>query len=166
MYNGRTGNAREHIIQFIDDLGIFSHDLELRMGEFSKSLGDQAYSWYANLTPRSIHSWVDLVSQLCGNFFTMETRINASDLFSLRQGYNENLEDYVMRFQEKTLECQGTIFEKSMIQACTNRMMDEYWIYIENHDIKDFAELIYKARNTRALVSRLRRNLRAKAFPL
>ncbi|KAL5576142.1 hypothetical protein UlMin_017841 [Ulmus minor] len=46
-----------------------------------------------------------------------------------------------------------------------NGMMDEYRIYIENHDIKDFAELIYKARNTGALVSRLRRNSRAEAFP-
>ena len=44
MYNGRTGNAREHIIQFIDDLGVFSHDPELRMREFSKSLRDRAYS--------------------------------------------------------------------------------------------------------------------------
>ena len=69
MYNGRTGNAREHIIQFIDDLGVFSHDLELRMRVFSKSLGDHAYSWYANLAPGSIHSLEDLVNQFCGKFF-------------------------------------------------------------------------------------------------
>ena len=71
IYNGRTRNARKHIIQFIDDLGVFSHDLELRMREFSKSLTDRAYSWYANLSSGSVHSWEDLVGQFCGKFFTM-----------------------------------------------------------------------------------------------
>ena len=39
-------------------------------------------------------------------------------------------------------------------------MVDEYHIYIKNDDIRDYAELIYKARNTGALVSRLKRNTR------
>ena len=95
MYNRRTRITQEHVIQFIDDLGVFSHDLELRMKEFSKSLGDHAYSWYVNLPTGSIHSWEDLVNQFCGKFFTLESRINASDLFSLRHDYNEKLEDYV-----------------------------------------------------------------------
>ena len=112
MYNGRSGSAREHVIQFIDDLGIFSHDLELRIRVFSKSLEGRAYSWYAHLQPESIRTWEELVSQFCGKFFTMESRIDASDLFSLRQEYNERLEDYVQRFREKTLECRDTISEK------------------------------------------------------
>ena len=41
-------------------------------------------------------------------------------------------------------------------------MMDEYMIYIENHDIKDFTELIFKARNTGILMARLKRNARTK----
>ena len=94
----------------------------------------------------------------------MDSHINASDLYSLRQEYNERLEEYVQRFREKTLEFQDTISEKNMIRACLNGMLDEYRIYIENHDIKDFAELIYKARNTGELVSWLRRNSRTEAF--
>ena len=105
------------------------------------------------------------MSQFCGKFFTMEARINASDLYNMRQGHSEKLEEYVLRFREKTLECQDTISEKNMIRACMNGMLDEYRIYIENHDIKDFAELIYKARNTGALVSRLRRSTKTEAFP-
>ena len=131
------------------------------MREFSKSLEGRAYSWYANLQSDSIRTWEEMVSQFCGKFFTMESRIDASDLFSLRQEYNEKLEDYVQRFREKTLECRDTISEKNMIRACMNGMMDEYRIYIENHDIRDFAELIYKARNTGALVARLKRSTRA-----
>ena len=96
------------------------------------------------------------MGQFGGKFFTMESQINANDLYSLRQGSNEKLEEYVQRFREKTLECQDTISEKNMIRACMNGMLDEYRIYIENHDIKDFAELIYKARNTGELVSRLK----------
>ena len=133
------------------------------MREFSKSLEGRAYSWYANLLPDSMRTWEEMVGQFCGKFFTMESRIDASDLFSLRQEYNKMLEDYVQRFREKTLECRDTISEKNMIRACMNGMMDEYRIYIENHDIRDFTELIYKARNTGALVARLRRNTRVES---
>ena len=34
-YNEKIGNAKEHIVQFIDDLGIHAHDPELRLREFS-----------------------------------------------------------------------------------------------------------------------------------
>ena len=44
----------------------------------------------------------------------MESQINASDLFILWQDYNEKLENYLQRFQEKTLECQDTISEKKL----------------------------------------------------
>ena len=94
----------------------------------------------------------------------MESRIDASDLFSLRQDYNERLEDDVQRFCEKNFECRDTILEKNIIQACINGMMDEYRIYIENHDIRDFFELIYKALNTGVLVARLRRSTRTDKF--
>lgn len=40
----------------------------------------------------------------------------------------------------------------------------EYRIYIENHDIREFAKLTYKARNTGALVARLRKNARVEVF--
>ena len=49
MYNGKNGNVKVHVIQFIDDLGTHEFDDELRLREFFKSHTDDAYSWYANL---------------------------------------------------------------------------------------------------------------------
>ena len=44
LFNGKKGGAREHVISFIDDLGIYSDDHDLRLRKFSKSLTDKAYS--------------------------------------------------------------------------------------------------------------------------
>ncbi|PON44394.1 hypothetical protein TorRG33x02_330880 [Trema orientale] len=42
-FDDRTGNAKKHIVGFIDDLGAYAGDEELRMREFSKSLTGRAY---------------------------------------------------------------------------------------------------------------------------
>ncbi|PON73822.1 hypothetical protein TorRG33x02_248740 [Trema orientale] len=43
IFDGRTGNAKKHVVGFIDDLGAYTGDEELRMREFSKSLTGRAY---------------------------------------------------------------------------------------------------------------------------
>ncbi|KAK7856691.1 aspartic proteinase cdr1 [Quercus suber] len=50
-YDGITRNAREHIRQYIDALTAHSHDHELRLREFSKSLEGQAFTWYTSFAP-------------------------------------------------------------------------------------------------------------------
>ena len=42
-FDGKKGNAREHIQKFVDALGIHGYDINLRLREFSKSLTDKAY---------------------------------------------------------------------------------------------------------------------------
>ena len=44
LFDGKKGCAREHFISFIDDLGIYADDLDLRLREFSKSLTGKAHS--------------------------------------------------------------------------------------------------------------------------
>lgn len=41
-FDGKKANAKEHVISFFDDLGIYANDHDLRMMEFSKSLTDWA----------------------------------------------------------------------------------------------------------------------------
>ena len=53
-FDGKKGNAREHVIGFLDDLGVYASDHKLRLKEFSKSLTDRAYSWFVNLPAGSI----------------------------------------------------------------------------------------------------------------
>jgi len=50
-YDGMTGNAREHIKQYVDALRTHSHDHDLRLREFSKSLEGHAFTWYTSLAP-------------------------------------------------------------------------------------------------------------------
>ncbi|KAJ1397145.1 hypothetical protein SESBI_32051 [Sesbania bispinosa] len=43
-----TGSAREHLMCFLDDLGVHRDNKGLRMKEFSKSLLGRAFTWYVN----------------------------------------------------------------------------------------------------------------------
>ena len=156
-YNGKIGNAKEHIVQFIDDLGIHAHDPELRLREFSKSLTERAYTWYANLPSESIRTWDEMVSQFCAKFYMAEDRLSIVDLTSERQRNGEALTTYVQRFRERALDCEETVPEKELVKLCIKGMFAEYRIYIENHAIYDFAGLLTKARNTEATTSRLTR---------
>ena len=58
-----TGNAREHIRQYVDALTAHSHDHELRLREFFKSLEGCAFTWYTSLALGSVLSWNDLAIQ-------------------------------------------------------------------------------------------------------
>ena len=49
----------EHVSKFIHTMG--HGDKELYLSEFSKSLVDQAYTWFTALKPRSIRTWDDMV---------------------------------------------------------------------------------------------------------
>ena len=62
-YDGITGNAREHIRRYVDALTAHSHDHELRLREFSRSLKGQAFTLYTSLAPGSVLSWNDLATQ-------------------------------------------------------------------------------------------------------
>ena len=55
-YAGMAGNAKEHIRRYVDALTPHSHDHELRLKEFSKSLEGRAFICYTSLTPGSILS--------------------------------------------------------------------------------------------------------------
>ena len=69
------GNAREHIRRYVDALTAHSHDQELRLREFFKSLEGQAFTWYTSLLPRSFLSWNDMVIQFMKKFSTLDERL-------------------------------------------------------------------------------------------
>ena len=71
-YDGITGNAREHIKQYVDALTTHSHNNELRLREFSKSLKGQAFTWYTSLAPGLVLSWNNMATQFMKKFFALE----------------------------------------------------------------------------------------------
>ena len=43
-FDGKRGNAKEHVVGFLGDLVVYASDQELILSEFSKSIIDRAYS--------------------------------------------------------------------------------------------------------------------------
>ena len=57
-----------------------SHDHELRLRKFSKSLDGRAFTWYTSLLPGSILSWNDMAIQFMKKFFSLDEKLTLSDL--------------------------------------------------------------------------------------
>lgn len=74
-FKGYKGNAREHIARFIDWMGPFTHDAELCLWEFLKSLTGHVYTWYLNLMPWSINDWEHLVLVFNAKVFAVKQSI-------------------------------------------------------------------------------------------
>uniref|UniRef100_A0A2N9I8L2 RNA-directed DNA polymerase n=1 Tax=Fagus sylvatica TaxID=28930 RepID=A0A2N9I8L2_FAGSY len=72
LFDGRKGNAVEHISKFLDSMGPFAGNGGLCLREFSKSLVDRAYTWYAMLPEGSIRDWEDMVESFCSKYFHVE----------------------------------------------------------------------------------------------
>lgn len=79
-YGGMTKNARKHIRRYVDVLTTHSHDHELRLGEFSKSLEGHAFTWYTSLAPGSVLSWNDLATQFMEKLFALEEKLTLVNL--------------------------------------------------------------------------------------
>ena len=102
-YDGITGNAREHIKWYVDALIAHSHDHELRLKEFSKSLESRAFTWYTSFAPGSILSWNDLATQFMKKFFTLEEKLTLLDLQHEKQKVFGGLLEYIRRFKDLSL---------------------------------------------------------------
>uniref|UniRef100_A0A2N9F895 Retrotransposon gag domain-containing protein n=1 Tax=Fagus sylvatica TaxID=28930 RepID=A0A2N9F895_FAGSY len=79
------GSALEHVSKFLDAMGPHVGDSNLCPREFSKSLTDRAYTWYATLQPASVKTWDDMVEMFCGKFFHVEERVTLHTLHSVKQ---------------------------------------------------------------------------------
>ena len=149
-FDGRKGNPREHIVSYIDDLGKYVDDENLRLREFSKSLTDKAYSWFVNLLANSIKDWDELVNAFCTKFFIAAPKVEIVDLSKDPQRKGESPSSYVLRFKERALDCRDTISETSLVGICVSDLQSKYQLHIENHSIPDFSELMIRVKNTEA----------------
>ena len=89
QYDGKKGSAVEHVSKFIDTLGPYAVDKDLCLREFSKSLCDQAYTWYIGLKPGSIPTWDDMVDVFCTKYFHEEETITLANLQATKQRSDE-----------------------------------------------------------------------------
>lgn len=74
-FDGNKGNASDHIVSYINDLGKYIDDDNMKLREFSKSLTKKAYSWFFNLSITSIKTWDELVTAFCTKFFIIAPKV-------------------------------------------------------------------------------------------
>ena len=67
-------------MRYVDALIAHSHDHELRLKEFSKSLEGRVFTWYTSLSLGSILSWNDMATQFIKKFFALDEKLTLSDL--------------------------------------------------------------------------------------
>ena len=89
QYDGKKGSAVEYVSKFIDTLGPYTVDKDLCLWEFSKSLCDQAYTWYIGLKPGLIPTWDDMVDVFCTKYFHEEETITLANLQATKQRSDE-----------------------------------------------------------------------------
>ncbi|CAL8121217.1 unnamed protein product [Prunus armeniaca] len=148
LFDGRKGSPKEHVNRFIDALGPYAGDHNLRLREFSKSLTDRAYTWYTTLAPDSIHSWESLASRFCKKYFQHEERVTTTQLNNTRQKHGEDPVDFVRRFRDLALDCYDEKDEEALVEICISNIVADYRVYLENIGISQFSRLLEAVRKT------------------
>ena len=126
IYDGRKGNAIEHVNKFLDSMGPFAGNGDLCLREFSKSLTDRAYTWYSTLQSGSIATWDDMVESFCSKYFHDEEKVTILTLHNTKQKSFEGLLDFIRRFRDAALDCHGQFKEQELVKICIDNMSHEY----------------------------------------
>jgi hypothetical protein len=100
-FSGDQGKStREHIGQFLAQLGELADTEAFRVRLFLLSLTGTAFAWYATLPPNSILSWRDLEQKIHDHFFSGDYELDLVDLVALQQGKDESVNEYIWRFRD------------------------------------------------------------------
>lgn len=132
----------------MDALTAHSHDHELRLREFPKSLEGQAFTWYTTLLLESVLSWNDIATQFMRKFFALDEKLTLSNLQQERQRISEGLLDYIYRFRDLSLICYDPVKEERLVDICIAGMLYEYRPYLENLQTSSFTRLVEASRRT------------------
>ena len=139
QYDGRKGSAIKQVSKFIDTLGPYAVDEDLCLREFSKSLCDQAYTWYIGLKLGSIPTWDDMVDVFCIKYFHGEETVTLVTLQTTKQRNGEDLMKYIKRFRDIALDCYDHCEERTLVEMCMTNMIREFRAVLENLEISQFA---------------------------
>ncbi|KAJ1405756.1 Retrotransposon gag domain [Sesbania bispinosa] len=137
-----TGSAREHLMCFLDDLGVYRDNKSLRLKEFSKSLAGRAFTWYAKLRPGSIRSWEELATELCGKFLEEEGALHIMDLGRVKQKGGESIISFIKHYRDRALQCKETLLEVDLVYGCIKNIEDGSQIFFRLGGITTFVELM------------------------
>jgi hypothetical protein len=105
-FSGDQGKStREHIGQFLAQLGELADTEAFRVCLFPLSLTGTTFALYATLPPNSILTWRDLEQKFHDHFFSGDYELDLVDLVALRQRKDESINEYIQRFRDTRNLC-------------------------------------------------------------
>ncbi|KAL2249921.1 UNVERIFIED_CONTAM: Retrovirus-related Pol polyprotein from transposon opus [Sesamum indicum] len=105
-YDG-TRDPQEHIAAFDMVMNLYGQASSIVAKLFVTTLTGKAQEWFTNLPPGSIESYEQLVQKFAFHFASKrKQKRSATHLFTIRQGENESLKNFMGRFNNETLEVQ------------------------------------------------------------
>ncbi|GAU46453.1 hypothetical protein TSUD_402200 [Trifolium subterraneum] len=103
-FEGKT-DPLEHLMAVGTQTAIIGAEEHLKYKLLSSTLKDAALRWYMNLPKNSIASYTDFHKKFIHQFAgSKHVQVTATSLFGIRQGHNENLRQYLARFNEATIQ--------------------------------------------------------------
>ncbi|XP_026416907.1 uncharacterized protein LOC113312366 [Papaver somniferum] len=139
-YDGQ-GNAREHLSRFIVSMNDRSIDGNLCLREFPKLLTETAFTWYDNLKPGSISSWVDLSTLFLRKFYSAKRKVTTIDLSKCNQRLEEDVGKDITRFRHFALSFHEEIKEDALVEICVRGMISCFKKSLVNFQFLTFVEL-------------------------
>ncbi|KAL2253428.1 UNVERIFIED_CONTAM: Retrovirus-related Pol polyprotein from transposon 17.6 [Sesamum indicum] len=105
-YDG-TRDPQEHIAAFDMVMNLYGQASSIVAKLFVTTLTGKAQEWFMNLPPGSIEAYEQLVQKFAFHFASKrKQKRSATHLFTIRQGENESLKNFMGRFNNETLEVQ------------------------------------------------------------
>ena len=89
-----------------------------------------------------------MVEGFCTKYFHGEEMVTIITFHNSKQKPSKGLLDFIRRFRDTTLDCNGQYKEQELVEICIDDMFSKYRAHLENLDIHQFAQLLQKAHKT------------------
>ena len=112
----REGDPRRHLQGFKDECELkICVDMRLQAKFFSHSLEGEAREWFYGLSKRLVTSFKELSTLFLEKYkHDIKQDIMVSNLCATRQGNNENLDKFVIRFKKTWQQIKIKLIEKKV----------------------------------------------------
>ena len=115
-YDG-SGDPKAHLEAFREHLILHGTLYEIACRAFLLTLTGVANDWFTRLPPKSVDSLKELGYLFLAQFLaTRKRKKNLTCLLTMRQGKEESLKDFMLRFNKEKLEVESPN-EKTMLNA-------------------------------------------------
>src|ERR1044072_8210948 len=105
-YSSAT-DPRQHSEQFNIQMVVMHATDAQKCLLFTKTLKDDAMTWFTKQPPGSIHNFLDLSTRFLAQFCARRVKdITTTELYNVRQGPQESLREYLLRYDSLSMALQ------------------------------------------------------------